>query len=162
MIQLKSSIDGILMNFLTVHLLLMTTSFLLFHLFPLWNQWQLALIEGVENALAQLSNGKSPGMDGLSPEICRCGGPKFMQRLTNLLVNVWMEECVLQEWKDALGTVPYKGKSAKDDYGNYRGIDLLCTAGKMHCIMILDLLQCYITNEVLPVSVWLLRWKRYC
>ena len=65
-------------------------------------------LEEVENALAKLNSGKSPGMDCLSPEIFKCGGLKFMQRCTNLLVNVWREERVPQEWKDALMIMLYK------------------------------------------------------
>ena len=35
-------------------------------------------LEEVENALAQLNNGKSPGMDGQDAEIFKCGGPAFL------------------------------------------------------------------------------------
>ena len=59
------------------------------------------------------------------------------------------EARVPQEWKDALMTVLYKGKGAKDDCSNSRGIALFFTAGKLLCKMILHCLQYYVTNEVL-------------
>ena len=70
-------------------------------------------------------------MDGLGADIFKCSGAAFLQSFTNLLVKVWKEELVPQEWKDALMTLFYKVKDAKDDCNNSRGIALLCTAGKM-------------------------------
>ena len=37
-----------------------------------------------------------------------------MQQLMNFLVNVWMEECVPQEWKDALMTVPLMTATSRE------------------------------------------------
>ena len=72
--------------------------------------------------MAKLNNGKSPAVDGLGAEIFKCGWPAFLQRFTNLLVKVWREELVPQECKDALMTVLYKGKGAKDGCSNSWGI----------------------------------------
>jgi len=106
----------------------------------------------VKAAVYKLNSGKSPGMDQLYAEIIKCAGCNMMQRLTNLLQTAWHDEYVPQDWRNALMVVLYKGKGAKDDCGNYRGISLLSVVGKVLCRIMLDRMLEHIVNDVLPES----------
>ena len=72
-------------------------------------------IEEVKAAVSKLNCGKTPGIDGLQAEIFKCAGPSSLKRLADLLQMVWNNECVPQDFGDALIVVLYKGKGRKDD-----------------------------------------------
>ena len=75
-----------------------------------------------------------------------------MKRLADLLQMVWNNECVPQDWRDALMVVLYKGKGRKDDCENYRGISLLSVVGKVLCRILLDRLLTHIADDILSES----------
>nr|VZI39621.1 unnamed protein product [Spirometra erinaceieuropaei] len=49
----------------------------------------------------QLSSGKALGSDAIPAEICKHGGPQFMEHLTVLFQEMWRQREVPQDFKDA-------------------------------------------------------------
>ncbi len=89
--------------------------------------------EEVGAALAQLANGSAPHDDGIPNELLKYG-EDGMRRLTTTLLNVMLEcRTVPAVWR--LGTIvsiPKPG-GCRTDPGDYRGITLLATIGKLFC-----------------------------
>ena len=97
----------------------------------------------VQDAIRKLSNNKASGPDGIPAEIFKQGGPKLVCHIHSLLVKVWEKEEIPAELRDALIVTIFK-KGDKADCGNYRGISLLSTAGKI--------LARILANRLLPLS----------
>ena len=64
----------------------------------------------VQKTVMRLSNGKTPTLDGIPPEIFKCGGSRMVNQLTSLFTRFWQEGKILQEWKDAFIVQLYKRK----------------------------------------------------
>ena len=80
-----------------------------------------------------MHNWKAPGPDSLVAELLKIDGPAepiVLERFHAILVEVWTEGEVPQQWKDATIKVLYK-KSDRSNCNNYRGISLLSHAGKV-------------------------------
>ena len=54
-----------------------------------------------------------------------------MGRLTTLLQSTYRTETILEDWRNSLLVVLYKGKGPKNDCSYYRGISLLSVVGKI-------------------------------
>jgi len=78
----------------------------------------------VKDAIGTLCEGKSPGADGLHPEIIKRGGNKLAEVLHNIITEAWNQSEVSQDWKDALLITIFK-KGDRKICGNYRGMSLL-------------------------------------
>lgn len=117
------------------------------------------LIE-VINAVNHLKSGKSPGLDGIPPEVMKCGGYLLKCQLHQLIVQIWDEALVPQEMKDAVIITIYKKKGDRADCGNSRGISLLSIAGKVLAAIMLQRLNSHITEKVLPDSQYGFRKDR--
>lgn len=73
-----------------------------------------------------------------------------MEYLLQLFHQVWYDQCVPQEWKDALIVpIPKKGDLSLCD--NWRGISLLDVGGKLFTKVLQKRLQ-KVAEEVLPDS----------
>ena len=57
--------------------------------------------EEVDSAVMRLRNGKGAGEDRIQAELLKSGGSAVIDRLTELLQEVWRTSQVPQEWKDA-------------------------------------------------------------
>ena len=79
---------------------------------------------------------KTPGCCGIPAEVCKLGGLKLKERLHDLIITIWMEEQVPQDWKDSNIVPVFKKGSRKDS--NYRGLSLLSVAGKIMARIILN------------------------
>ena len=84
-----------------------------------------AMLEGcnVDEVLAavkRLHNGKSPGPDGIRPEMLKCCPTIAAQALHKLFINVWKTGRVPAEWREGIIVAIYKGKGNRSDCGNYR------------------------------------------
>ncbi len=90
-------------------------------------------VEETAEAIKQLSSGKAPGEDGIPPEIYKHGGDALVAELTSLFQQLWAEEEVPQDFKDALIIHLYKNKGDRRVCNNHRGISLLRIAGKDIC-----------------------------
>lgn len=101
----------------------------------------------VLDAIRKLSNNKASGPDGIPAEILKQGGPKLLSHIHSLLTKIWKEEKIPAELRDALIVTIFK-KGDKADCGNYRGISLLSTTGKV--------LARILANRLLPLSEMIL------
>ncbi|KAL2088694.1 hypothetical protein ACEWY4_015593 [Coilia grayii] len=71
------------------------------------------------------------------------GGPKLLSHIHSLLAKIWEKEKIPAELRDALIITIFK-KGDKADCGNYRGISLLSSTGKI--------LARILSNRLLPLS----------
>ena len=106
----------------------------------------------VKEVVQKLNSGKSPDMNGLLAEFFHCAGPVLMRRLTTLSQTAWRTETILEDWRNSLLVVLYKGKGSKNDCSNYRGISLLSVVGKILSRIIFKRINLHIADDVLPES----------
>lgn len=99
-------------------------------------------VKEVEDAISLLSNRKSPGADGIHPEIIKFGGQVLVQRLHEIIVDSWENRSPPQDWKDAQLITLFK-KGDRRLCGNYRGISLLSIPGKVFARILLNRLGSY-------------------
>ena len=109
-------------------------------------------MQEVGNAIKNLKNHKSPGSDGIPGELLKFGGGATVNKLYELIVNIWNQEEVPQEWKNARIISIYKNKGDRATCGNSRGISLLAVAGKVLARVILSRLNSCVVDEVCPES----------
>ena len=70
--------------------------------------------------------------------LCQCipteawelGRLKLQERLHDMIITIWNEEQIPQDWKDA-NIVPIFKRGSRRECGNYRGISLLSVPGKI-------------------------------
>ena len=90
-------------------------------------------MEEVKEAVGKLGNGKAVGVDNVCGELLKLGlseNSAILKCFHNIVVAVWQQEVVPQEWKDAIITMLFK-KGDPYECGNYRGISLGAHAGKV-------------------------------
>ncbi len=102
--------------------------------------------------IKNLKNGKSPGDDGIPPEIFKYGGQKLTRKLYRLIIQIWRSEEIPQQFKDATIVSIYKNKGSRAECGNYRGISLLSTAGKIVAKVIQSRLVSHILDNCVSES----------
>lgn len=107
-------------------------------------------MEELESAIKSMSSEKAPGLDGLPAEVYKYSGQDIKVKLLDIIRECWRTENIPQEFKDALIVTIYK-KGDRSICGNYRGISLLCTAGKIFSKIILNRLK-ILAEEILPES----------
>lgn len=106
-----------------------------------------SLVE-VTCAINCLKNNKSPGNDGIPAEVFKTANSLLAPHLHNIFLNIWEKAEVPSDFKDALIVTIFK-KGDKSVCGNYRGISLLSTAGKVLAVILLKRLV-PIAEEILP------------
>ena len=106
----------------------------------------LPTLDEVLVSIKQLSSGKAPGDDGIPPDIYKHGGIAVAEELLNLFTQIWEEQEVPQEFKDADIVHLYKNKGDIKCCDNHRGISLLCIAGKILARLLLNRLNKHIDN----------------
>src|SRR3989441_4803059 len=99
-----------------------------------------------------MRNGKTPGQDAIPVEVYKNGESALVQRLHDLFLKIWQEGDVPQDFKDATIVTIYKRKGSKAECGNYRGISLLCVAGKILTKILFSHLLNNVAHHVLPES----------
>ena len=90
-------------------------------------------MEEVKEAVGKLGNGKAVGVDNICGELLKLGlseNSAVLKCFHNIVVAVWQQEVVPQEWKDAIITMLFK-KGDPYECGNYGGISLGAHAGKV-------------------------------
>ena len=112
----------------------------------------LPAVAEVKESIKQLSNGKSPGEDGIPAEIFRHGGTHLVKKLTDLFCVIWDKGSVPQQFKDASIVHLYKNKGNKVECDNHRGISLLSIAGKILARVILNRINKHVVSSVYPES----------
>ena len=84
-------------------------------------------MEEVVAAVNGLKNNKAPGLDNLPTELFKTGCEELITALHQLIVRVWTEEKLPDEWM--IGVIcPIHKKGCKMTCTNYRGISLLPSA----------------------------------
>ena len=101
------------------------------------------------NAIDATKENKAPGECGIPAEVWKHGGLKLKERLHDLIVYIWKNEQMPQNWKNA-NIVPIFKKGSRKICGNYRGISLLSIAGKIMARIILNRISEKITPNILP------------
>ena len=106
-------------------------------------------LEEVKNAIHKMKSNKSAGPDGIPTEIYKYGGNLLQYQLHLLIVKIWTTESIPLELINADIVKIYKRKGDRGECGNYRGISLLSTAGKVLSGVINERLK-PLAEKVLP------------
>jgi Reverse transcriptase (RNA-dependent DNA polymerase)/Endonuclease/Exonuclease/phosphatase family len=94
-----------------------------------------------------LKNGKAAGSDEICNEMIRNGGQELKEEMYKLLIKIWKEETIPEEW--TLGIiVPIPKAGDLKVCSNYRRITLLNTAYKILTSLILKRLKEYGEREI--------------
>lgn len=93
-------------------------------------------LEEITASVKALRNHAAPGEDQIDARMLK-SGPEVAGWLHRVVVAVWRSGRAPVEWKRALVAPLYKGKGAKDQPGNYRGISLLSIPGKVYASILL-------------------------
>ena len=102
----------------------------------------------VNKAIAQMNNGKAPGMDGIPAEVLKYGGDRLKKLIFEVILHAW-DNSVPQDWKDAILESLFK-KGDRSECGNFRGISLLSIVGKVFARILLNRLISHIAENILP------------
>ena len=108
-------------------------------------------IDEVTKAIDAMKDGKAPGQDGIPAEVWKHGGQNLLEKLHELITQIWKEGEVPQAWKDASIVTIFK-KGDRTECGNYRGISLLSIASKIFARVLLNRLTTHVTPNVVPES----------
>ena len=91
----------------------------------------------VKYSIKQLSNRKSPGVDGITSELIKAGGEIMTKTLTNLFNKIIVTENPPNDWSKMIIT-PIHKKGDKLNAANYRAIALLPIPGKIFCKILMN------------------------
>lgn len=89
----------------------------------------------IEEIIKKMRNNKSPGIDTITAEMLKYGGVALLKAIHKLILKVWEEEKMPEEWKKGL-IIPIYKKGDRRDCRNYRGITLLNVTYKVFSILI--------------------------
>jgi len=70
--------------------------------------------------MRNFKNNKGAGTDGIHSELMKYGGNKLLNRIYELLRNIWGEERIPEEWKETIIFPIYK-TGDRERCDNYRG-----------------------------------------
>jgi len=90
-----------------------------------------------------LKNNKVAGTDGIHLELIKCRGNKLLNRIYELVRQIWEEEGIPEEWKETLIFPLYK-RGDRSSCENYRGIALGNAAYRILANIILEKIKPYI------------------
>ncbi|VDL89923.1 unnamed protein product [Schistocephalus solidus] len=99
--------------------------------------------------MQQISRGKAPGSDAISPEVYKHGGPLLMAELTKLFQEMWHQGQVPRDFKDATIVHLYKRKVNRQLCSNHRGTSLLNITGKIFARILLNSLNGHLEQGML-------------
>ena len=80
--------------------------------------------EEVERAIKRMKKHKAQGMDGITSDIIKLGGPIVLTYLTNIFNNILKTKQIPDSWHEAKILILFK-KGDPKDIKNYRPINLL-------------------------------------
>ena len=111
-------------------------------------------------ALSKLKVGKAGGRTRILPELIIAGGTELFERMHKVMVRVWEEGKVVNDWKDS-EIVPIPKKVDLQLCDRWRGISLLDVVGKVFARILQERLL-VITERALPESQCGFRRGRGC
>jgi len=76
-------------------------------------------VEDVKKAIRNLKNNKAAGTDGIHPELIKYGGNQLLNRMYELVRQIWEEERIPEEWKETI-IVPIPKRGDRERRENYR------------------------------------------
>ncbi|XP_063912023.1 uncharacterized protein LOC135128876 [Zophobas morio] len=90
-------------------------------------------VEEAGKQVGRLKRGKAPGRNGLVNEVWIFGTDGMIERLSELMNDVWTGKGFPREWR--VGQIcPIPKKGSKEKVENYRGITLINTAYKLYAM----------------------------
>jgi hypothetical protein len=98
--------------------------------------------EEVVEAVQKLKPNKSPGEDNIPAELIKSAGADLWHRLHRIIIRVWDEEKVPDDWLMGL-LIPIFKKGVKVECKNYRGICLLNASYKVLAEILFCRLETY-------------------
>ena len=102
-------------------------------------------------AIRTTQDDKAPGRDGIPADAWRFCGVQLINCLHKLIQEIWDAQKIPQDWKDT-SIVPLFKKGDRKDCGNYGGISLLATVGKILSHVLLNRLNEHISQNALQKS----------
>ena len=93
--------------------------------------------------MRNLKNNKTAGTDGIHLEWIKYGGNKLLNRIYEVVRQIWNEERIPEEWNEKI-IVPLHNKGDRDRCENYRGIALGNAAYKILVKIILGKIKPYV------------------
>ena len=98
------------------------------------------LKEEIEEAVKQMKNGKSPGVDNIPGELIKNGGPEMINALTVICQRIWTTKEWPKTWTQSIMLpLPKKGNLKKCQ--NYRTISLISHSSKVILRILLNRLK---------------------
>jgi hypothetical protein len=98
----------------------------------------LITVEEVEQAVKQLKNGKSPGLDyAITPEVLKYGGKWVINQLCNICNEIYENQQTPKQFNTNI-IIPIPKKGDKTLTTNYRGISLMSVAAKTYNRILLN------------------------
>ena len=85
----------------------------------------------IQRAISQMSNRKSPVIDGTPADVFELCTASLLPHLVDLTELIWKEAAVPQDFKDAVIVHTYKRKEDRSRCDTHRGISLLSVAYKI-------------------------------
>ena len=92
--------------------------------------------------MRNLKTNKEDGTDGIRTELIKCGDNKLLNRIYELVGQIWEEERIAEEWKKTIIVHIHK-RGDRDRCENYRGIALGNAAYKILSNTILGKIKLY-------------------
>lgn len=115
--------------------------------------------EEIKLATSALKNHKAPGSDNIPAEIYKVLGNTTMEHLKAVFNQIWNTGVAPQDFRNAQIVNLFKNKGSASDCGNYRGISLLSTGGKILARVMASRLLKHM-NLIIPESQCGFRPKR--
>ena len=79
----------------------------------------------VIHALRKMKNGKATGPDLIPVEVWKALGEEGIDILYDLMIKIFEQEKIPEEWRESILVPIFKGKGDVQDCSNYRGIKLM-------------------------------------
>ena len=109
----------------------------------------------------KLKGGKSPGVDGITSEMLKCGGECLLEWLMRVGSVCILEEKVPNDWMRTIIVPVFKGKGDRSECKNYRGISLLSVPGKVYGRILIEKV-CSLTEGLIGEEQFGFRSGRGC
>jgi len=104
-------------------------------------------LEEINEIIKNMKPNKAAGPDEIIPEFIKNGGPILKQKIHKLIVNIWKQEKIPNEWVEGILCPIYK-KGDRKQCNNYRGISLLNITYKIFAILLYNRLSEIIEPEI--------------
>jgi Reverse transcriptase (RNA-dependent DNA polymerase) len=98
--------------------------------------------EEVVQAIQKLKSNKSPGEDNITAELLQAAGAELWHRLHHIIMKVWDEEKLPEDWLTAL-VIPIHKKVNRQKCENHCGISLLNVSYKILAEILYERLAVY-------------------